>query len=232
MFLKCGYLSAREILRMIRTNRTTNYPALGKKCRIVDVESRDAVYRSTTVIDIGPCAPKTRACSISAVFDGPDMKHPYSKSSNSGRARASCIVSTSASRGMRIIRSRGLGDVYKRQEDHQGRGTEIEGFVADVLPDPYRAVFRHTETTVDYAQVDIDQLPGVVHRVGVDSGVCFGQDGGDGFGVGIVSADQLCKGVPVCRDDLPAGRDIQFCDLQSDAGSGPEDDDSIRGDNR
>ena len=34
MFLKCGYLSAREILRMIRTNRTTNYPALGKKCRI------------------------------------------------------------------------------------------------------------------------------------------------------------------------------------------------------
>ena len=46
MFLKCGYLSAREILRMIRTNRTTNYPALGKKCRIVDVESRDAVYRS------------------------------------------------------------------------------------------------------------------------------------------------------------------------------------------
>ena len=76
MFLKCGYLSAREILRMIRTNRTTNYPALGKKCRIVDVESRDAVYRSTTVIDIGPCAPKTRACSISAVFDGPDMKHP------------------------------------------------------------------------------------------------------------------------------------------------------------
>lgn len=119
-----------------------------------------------------------------------------------------------------------------RDEDHQGRGTEIEGFVADVLPDPYRAVFRHTETTVDYAQVDIDQLPGVVHRVGVDSGVCFGQDGGDGFGVGIVSADQLCKGVPVCRDDLPAGRDIQFCDLQSDAGSGPEDDDSIRGDNR
>ena len=71
MFLKCGYLSAREILRMIRTNRTTNYPALGKKCRIVDVESRDAVYRSTTVTDIGPCAPKTRACSISAVFDGP-----------------------------------------------------------------------------------------------------------------------------------------------------------------
>lgn len=97
-----------------------------------------------------------------------------------------------------------------RDEDHQGRGTEIEGFVADVLPDPYRAVFRHTETTVDYAQVDIDQLPGVVHRVGVDRGVCFGQDGGDGFGVGIVSADQLCKGVPVCRDDLPAGRDIQF----------------------
>ena len=78
--------------------------------------------------------------------------------------------------------------------------------MADVLPDPYRAVFRHAETTVDYAQVDIDQLPGVVHRVGVDSGVCFGQDGGDGFGVGIVSADQLCKGVPVCRDDLPAGR--------------------------
>ena len=39
---------------MIQTNRTTNYPALGKKCRIVDVESRDAVYRSTTVIDIGP----------------------------------------------------------------------------------------------------------------------------------------------------------------------------------
>ena len=72
MFLKCGYLSAREILRMIRMNRTTNYPALGKKCRIVDVESRDAVYRSTTVTDIGPCAPKTRACSISAVFDGPD----------------------------------------------------------------------------------------------------------------------------------------------------------------
>ena len=33
-----------------------------------------------------------------------------------------------------------------RDEDHQGRGTEIEGFVADVLPDPYRAVFRHTET--------------------------------------------------------------------------------------
>ena len=29
-----------------------------------------------------------------------------------------------------------------RDEDHQGRGTEIEGFVADVLPDPYRAVFR------------------------------------------------------------------------------------------
>lgn len=38
-----------------------------EKCRIVDVESRDAVYRSTTVTDIGPCAPKTRACSISAV---------------------------------------------------------------------------------------------------------------------------------------------------------------------
>ena len=129
MFLKCGYLSAREILRMIRTNRTTNYPALGKKCRIVDVESRDAVYRSTTVTDIGPCAPKTRACSISAVFDGPDMKHPYSKSSNSGRARASCIVSTSASRGMRIIRpwhrNRGLcggcpaGSIPRRFPPHR-----------------------------------------------------------------------------------------------------------------
>ena len=125
-----------------------------------------------------------------------------------------------------------VDDGIFRNDDHERRSSEIEGFVADVLPDPYRAVFRHTETTVDYAQVDIDQLPGVVHRVGVDSGVCFGQDGGDGFGVGIVSADQLCKGVPVCRDDLPAGRDIQFCDLQSDAGSGPEDDDSIRGDNR
>ena len=32
--------------------------------------------------------------------------------------------------------------------------------------------------------------------------------------------------------DLPAGGDIQFGDLQSDAGSGPEDDDSIQGDNR
>jgi len=31
---------------------------------------------------------------------------------------------------------------------------------------------------------------------------------------------------------LPAGGDIQFGDLQSDAGSGPEDDDSIHGDNR
>ena len=215
MFLKCGYLSAREILRMIRTNRTTNYPALGKKCRIVDVESRDAVYRSTTVIDIGPCAPKTRACSISAVFDGHE---------------ASVFEVVQFRSGESLVHR--IDQRIARDEDHQGRGTEIEGFVADVLPDPYRAVFRHTETTVDYAQVDIDQLPGVVHRVGVDSGVCFGQDGGDGFGVGIVSADQLCKGVPVCRDDLPAGRDIQFCDLQSDAGSGPEDDDSIRGDNR
>ena len=35
-----------------------------------------------------------------------------------------------------------------------------------------------------------------------------------------------------CGPDLPAGGDIQFGDLQSDAGSGPEDDDSIRGDNR
>lgn len=35
-----------------------------------------------------------------------------------------------------------------------------------------------------------------------------------------------------CGSDLPAGGDIQFGDLQSDAGSGPEDDDSIRGDNR
>lgn len=34
-----------------------------------------------------------------------------------------------------------------------------------------------------------------------------------------------------CGPDLPAGGDIQFGDLQSDAGSGPEDDDSIRGDN-
>ena len=32
--------------------------------------------RSTTVTDIGPWAPKTRACSISAVFEGPDTKHP------------------------------------------------------------------------------------------------------------------------------------------------------------
>lgn len=32
--------------------------------------------RSSTVTDIGPCAPKTSACSMSAVFDGPDMKHP------------------------------------------------------------------------------------------------------------------------------------------------------------
>ena len=35
-----------------------------------------------------------------------------------------------------------------------------------------------------------------------------------------------------CGPDLPAGGDIQFGDLQSDAGSGPEDDDSIHGDNR
>lgn len=35
-----------------------------------------------------------------------------------------------------------------------------------------------------------------------------------------------------CGPDLPAGGDIQFGDLQSDTGSGPEDDDSIRGDNR
>ena len=32
--------------------------------------------RSTTVTDIGPWAPNTSACSMSAVFEGPDMKHP------------------------------------------------------------------------------------------------------------------------------------------------------------
>ena len=35
-----------------------------------------------------------------------------------------------------------------------------------------------------------------------------------------------------CGPDLPAGGDIQFGDLQSDAGGGPEDNDSTDGDNR
>lgn len=216
MFLKCGYLSAREILRMIRTNRTTNYPALGKKC-----DSGRGVERCGLPQYDGD-RHRTVRPEDQGLFDICGFRR-------SGH-EASVFEVVQFRSGESLVHR--IDQRIARDEDHQGRGTEIEGFVADILPDPYRAVFRHTETTVDYAQVDIDQLPGVVHRVGVDSGVCFGQDGGDGFGVGIVSADQLCKGVPVCRDDLPAGRDIQFCDLQSDAGSGPEDDDSIRGDNR
>lgn len=216
MFLKCGYLSAREILRMIRTNRTTNYPALGKSA-----DSGRGVERCGLPQYDGD-RHRTVRPEDQGLFDICGFRR-------SGH-EASVFEVVQFRSGESLVHR--IDQRIARDEDHQGRGTEIEGFVADVLPDPYRAVFRHTETTVDYAQVDIDQLPGVVHRVGVDSGVCFGQDGGDGFGVGIVSADQLCKGVPVCRDDLPAGRDIQFCDLQSDAGSGPEDDDSIRGDNR
>ena len=42
----------------------------------------------------------------------------------------------------------------------------------------------------------------------------------------LVSAVAISRAA-TCGSDLPAGGDIQFGDLQSDAGSGPEDDDSI-----
>ena len=41
-------------------------------------------YSNITVTALAPCAPMTSACSISAVFEGPEMKQPYPKSSKAG----------------------------------------------------------------------------------------------------------------------------------------------------
>ncbi len=38
---------------------------------------RTGCYRIITVTPLAACAPITRACAISAVLDGPLMKHPY-----------------------------------------------------------------------------------------------------------------------------------------------------------
>ena len=67
-----------------------------------------------------------------------------------------------------------------RDEDHQGRGTEIEGFVADILPDPYRAVFRHAEaehiTALTLPPYQPGRLPGPSWKSNLGRGLalrCF-----------------------------------------------------------
>ena len=47
-----------------------------RKNKPAKTAGRAGGQRSTTVTDIGPWAPNTSACSMSAVFEGPDMKHP------------------------------------------------------------------------------------------------------------------------------------------------------------
>ena len=37
-------------------------------------------YSNITVTALAPCAPMTSACSISAVFEGPEMKQPAENS--------------------------------------------------------------------------------------------------------------------------------------------------------
>ena len=55
---------------------TTKVKNPHRKNKPAKTAGRAGGQRSTTVTDIGPWAPNTSACSMSAVFEGPDMKHP------------------------------------------------------------------------------------------------------------------------------------------------------------
>lgn len=45
------------------------------------------VYTKTTVTSLAPCAPNTRACSMSAVLEGPEMKQAKGTSGRLGKRR-------------------------------------------------------------------------------------------------------------------------------------------------